>query len=373
MTIHFIVHDCFLQIGHTRAMIEVLRETPLAPGDRIRIICFTSEKKEILFPHKHEQVDIVTIPFKGLKPFLLKSVFFQLYTSLFKKRLIEDQGPIITMGVCSLIGTIVNVQFYHHDWEALYFKYNKGNLFKNIYKKILLRYLSLCENLYFKKQGLKFVFLSQFIADRVSKRFELSPENYQIAYSSVNFEHFMPKEELKPSELTQSYPVLQNLDPLKPTLLFVGAFERKGLPFLTENLPDNVNLIVIGQGEAQSAYKLPDAPHIFWIKHTKEIEKFYHLADAFIFPTFYEPFGLVVLEAAASGCEVYVSRDQVGASEIIEGLPGVHFIDSHNFKTQLQNISKVSRETKVENARKRKEAFAGLTWKDCAKKWQQIL
>jgi UDP-glucose:(heptosyl)LPS alpha-1,3-glucosyltransferase len=50
---------------------------------------------------------------------------------------------------------------------------------------------------------------------------------------------------------------------------------------------------------------------------TSEIERYYAAADAFVFPTTYDAFGMVVLEAMASGLPVF-SSDQAGAAELID-------------------------------------------------------
>ncbi len=384
MIIHFLVHDGVLEVGHTRAMMEVLRL--LANKDevkKIKLICLHGSSPEILIPDHPEKLEVITLPGKNLKPFMLKSLFFQFYTWFKKDQLITPEMPVITMGVCSFIGNIVNIQFYHQDWEQLYFKYNKGGWFKNLYKKIMLRYLSLCEDIYYKKANLKFGFLSQFIANNVSKRYQLNQRQFITAYSSVNFEEFLPPEgfstqklELLKAELTTSYPILKGLNPNRPTLLFVGAFERKGLPFLIESLPQNVNLIVVGKGEAHSAFELPKSDQIFAIDYTNEISKFYLLADAFIFPTYYEPFGLVVTEAVASGCQILVAKERVGASEIVGDMPGISMITDYSpdkFRNQLSNIKALDIETRLKWSLLRKEALSHYTWQLCADQWWELI
>ena len=381
MKIHFIVHDGVMEVGHTRAMMEVLRV--LASRDeveKIKLICYHADPPEKLIPNHPHKVEITTIPGGFLKPFLLKSLFFQIYTWIFKSKLVDPSMPIITMGVCSFIGNLVNIQFYHQDWEPLYFKYNKGPWYKNLYKAILLRYLSKCEDFYFNNSNLKFVMLSEFITKSLAKKYQLKPSQYTTAYSSVNFQEFLPPQDadedfyhhLK-SELIQKYPVLQNLNPSRPTLLFIGAFERKGLPFLLHHLPKEVDLIIVGKGEAHSSFSIPeDNKQLFHIPYTTEISKFYLLADAFIFPTHYEPFGLVVTEAVASGCQVFVSKEKVGASEIVKDMPGVAFIND-DFQNQLTSIRKLDMNTRHTWALARKEQLSHYTWELCAQKWWDVI
>ncbi len=381
MKIHFLVHDGVMEVGHTRAMMEVLRALAKREEvEKIKLICLHASAAEVLLPDNPEKLEIKIIPGNGLKPFLLKSLFFQIYTWIFRKSLVDSTMPVITMGVCSFIGNIVNIQFYHQDWEKLYFKYNKGGALKNLYKSILLRYLSLCEDIYYKRRDLKFVFLSQFIARSLSSRYQIKEGQSIIAYSSVNFQEFLPPQDfnrkLTLDELKNKYPVLKNLKENRPTLLFVGAFERKGLPYLMEELPDHVNFIIVGKGEAHSAFKVPKADNIFHIDYTTEIAQFYLIADAFIFPTHYEPFGLVVTEAVASGTQVFVAANRVGASEIVKGLPGVHFIEEnldYSLKAELSKIKRLDDKTRITWANQRREKLSQYTWELCEKGWWQIL
>jgi UDP-glucose:(heptosyl)LPS alpha-1,3-glucosyltransferase len=58
------------------------------------------------------------------------------------------------------------------------------------------------------------------------------------------------------------------------------------------------------------------APRVHFIPLSKQIERFYAAADAFVFPSVNDPFGMVLLEAMASGLPVF-SSDQAGAAELI--------------------------------------------------------
>jgi UDP-glucose:(heptosyl)LPS alpha-1,3-glucosyltransferase len=50
---------------------------------------------------------------------------------------------------------------------------------------------------------------------------------------------------------------------------------------------------------------------------SSSIERYYAAADAFVFPTTYDAFGMVLLEAMAAGLAVF-SSDQAGAAELID-------------------------------------------------------
>lgn len=64
------------------------------------------------------------------------------------------------------------------------------------------------------------------------------------------------------------------------------------------------------------AERLGIAARSHFLPPTQEIARFYAAADVFLFPTTYDAFGMVVLEAMAMGLPTIVSRD-AGAAELI--------------------------------------------------------
>lgn len=119
-------------------------------------------------------------------------------------------------------------------------------------------------------------------------------------------------------------------------LLFVGSgFERKGLKLLIEGLAHftapNYRLLVVGKGSAKPylkrAKKLNVDGKIRFLGHQSCVPPFYSIADIFILPTLYEPFGLVVLEAMLYEVPVIVSS-LAGVSElIVDGENGLRVDD----------------------------------------------
>ena len=70
---------------------------------------------------------------------------------------------------------------------------------------------------------------------------------------------------------------------------------------------------IIVSGSTRYVWKMPN---VRFLPPATSIERYYAAADAFVFPTTYDAFGMVVLEAMASGLPVF-SSDCAGAAELI--------------------------------------------------------
>lgn len=65
------------------------------------------------------------------------------------------------------------------------------------------------------------------------------------------------------------------------------------------------------------------ADRVIFHPRSKEVEKFFAAADCFVFPTIYDPFGLVITEAMAAGLPVITSRAAGAAELIADGADGL--------------------------------------------------
>ncbi len=111
-----------------------------------------------------------------------------------------------------------------------------------------------------------------------------------------------------------------------PLVITVGTgFRRKGIDLLLElwrwDAPRGAALVVVGNDQRLAAWRraareLP-GPVVF-TGPRRDIERLYAAADAFVLASIQDAFGMVVLEALASGLPVVTSR-MVGASEVLKG------------------------------------------------------
>ncbi len=123
-------------------------------------------------------------------------------------------------------------------------------------------------------------------------------------------------------------------------LFFVGRITpEKGLPILLRAMPrilshfPDVKLLVAGKNSERMQSMVENlhighAVHLLGFITDAERNCLYNTVEAAIFPSLYEPFGIVALEAMAAGCNVIVS-DVGGLSEVVHHM--------HNGLTVIAN------------------------------------
>lgn len=151
------------------------------------------------------------------------------------------------------------------------------------------------------------------------------------------------------------------LDPLpRPIFLFVGrlAVEKNIEAFLKLNLPGSK--VVVGNGplQARLAATYPDA-HFLGAFCGEKLAQVYASADVFVFPSLTDTFGIVLLEALASGLPV-AAFPVTGPLDVIgDSGTGVLAEDLQQAALGALNISR-------EHCRKHAVNF---TWKESARQF----
>ena len=143
-----------------------------------------------------------------------------------------------------------------------------------------------------------------------------------------------------------------------PVFLSVGrvAVEKNLEAFLDLDLPGTK--LVVGDGPARVALerKYPDAVFL-GARHGEELAEIYAASDIFVFPSKTDTFGLVLLEALASGLPV-AAFPVTGPRDVIGAAP-VGVLDEDLRKACLEALQ-ISRQACVEFA-------AGHTWQASAR------
>jgi glycosyltransferase involved in cell wall biosynthesis len=161
--------------------------------------------------------------------------------------------------------------------------------------------------------------VSRGVAGELTRGFPEMAEAVRTVPNGVDSEVFRPNAAARRAVRAEL-----GIDERVPLALFVGGdWERKGLAHARDALAltPEWHLAVAGPGQA--------APHLMraraaecesrlhFLGRVRDMPRVYAAADAFVFPTAYEAFPLVVLEAAACGLPLLVTRVN-GVDELLE-------------------------------------------------------
>ena len=110
---------------------------------------------------------------------------------------------------------------------------------------------------------------------------------------------------------------------------------------IKDSHPDT-KLLVVGkdnnvQKHVRLSRELGISDRVIFTGPQSDVKRFYASADIFVFPTLYEPFGNVCLEAMASGLPVITSRIN-GASEIMEEVDHLLLDEPSDVKTLAAKV-----------------------------------
>lgn len=167
---------------------------------------------------------------------------------------------------------------------------------------------------------------SQFMHEELQQYFAVPADKIDVIFNGVNTTAGADCTEAELTALRQHYaPHGEHL------LFFVGRIvHEKGLQILIRAMPrilaayPGTRLLVAGKNGQRMwplAYELGVENSVEFLGFISDRDRdcIYRIADAAIFPSLYEPFGIVALEAMACGCNVIVSHVG-GLREVVEHL-----------------------------------------------------
>ena len=201
------------------------------------------------------------------------------------------------------------------------------------------------------------------------------PDKVNVIYHGID-ECYFPQSEVVIKRVKNKYELK------KEYLLFVGTIskrkntERLVHAFSCSKVSRDLDMVLAGtisyQGEktlqAITKYNLDGKVKMLGYVEDSDLPALYSGAVGFVFPTFYEGFGLPILEAMACGTPVLAGN--VGAAREISGNFVVH-VDPLNTDEIAHGIDSL---TSIPQARIEKgiKYAAGFTWEHCARQTLDI-
>jgi UDP-glucose:(heptosyl)LPS alpha-1,3-glucosyltransferase len=161
---------------------------------------------------------------------------------------------------------------------------------------------------------------SQMVKDEIISTYKISPKKISVIHNGIKVKEIDYQQSF--NKLIKEFSIRED----QKILLYVGSgFERKGVKeFLNivSKLKDlDIKAFVVGKDKnieyyQQLSKELDIDRQVIFTGARGDVDDFYTISDIFLFPTHYEPFSNVVLEAMSFENAVFTTR-QNGASEIL--------------------------------------------------------
>jgi glycogen(starch) synthase len=166
---------------------------------------------------------------------------------------------------------------------------------------------------------------STFMREQVVDVFGVDEDRVEVIPNGIDPEELQPHDDAELRRLRSEFAA-----PDEPLVLLVGRlvyekgfqFALEALPAIIERLP-KTRFVVAGSGtheeelrkQAEELGLMEHGTFVGWIGDDV-LHSLYRIADVCVVPSIYEPFGLVALEAMASGCPCIVA-DTGGLREVV--------------------------------------------------------
>jgi len=221
--------------------------------------------------------------------------------------------------------------------------------------------------------------ISQYSKDAIVKYFDINPNKVVVTSLGVDEKYKVCKDRkiLNSTRLKYKLPI--------KFILYVGTLEpRKNVPgllraYLRLAKKNQIPLVIVGKkgwryAEIFKTIEASNSKNMFiFLGHVpdEDLPIIYNLASVFVYPSFYEGFGLPILEAMSCGCPVITSN----TSSLPEVSGGASIlINPYKIQTLTKAISDVLskdelRKSMIEKGLKQASKFS---WEKCAKQTLEV-
>jgi UDP-glucose:(heptosyl)LPS alpha-1,3-glucosyltransferase len=244
-------------------------------------------------------------------------------------------------GVCGRRQNVVTAHICNVAWFAAVDRYEVPQSWR---KKLFRWIVTAAERMTYRPQAAeRFIAVSERVR-RDLTRYHGLDDQVRVVYHGTDAERFRPSH-----QAAWRVPLRAELKLAEHVVaaLYVGYWQKAGRAIVGAlALVPNVKLIVVSRtpessirAEARAA-GVEDRLH--FLPPTDEIHRYYAAADLFLFPTFYDTFGLVLTEAMASGLPVITNREAGAAELIVDGESGLLTNDAWNIDEIAAALQKLA-------------------------------
>lgn len=401
----FVIHHLNPWGGHDRSTLEIVKRISRSMPVEIHSYSLDDPELEAADPSASTWG---TFSFHPVRPQLRRPAllmfnhfFVNTWWSLRARPWLERRPrPLIhSTGAASWVSDVIQVQFVQAAWEKKLRSLDpsvyrlpstrSGPVFRRwvraAYHDSLLRYNLWAEKRIYRPDK-TYIAIAHSVARELMENFGIPRERIHVIHHGVDSRTFRPATSEEDRKDREALRAELGVGPRELAVAFVGEYERKGLAtaisalaLLPEELRARTRLLAVGGGDRKGFERLASEKgvgrQVVLLGHRKDIPRVYRACDAFLLPTLYEPFGLVILEAMASGLGVVVSRLAGGAELIEDGKSGKLLDDPSDPSEMARALGEVlgDDELRVALGRLARETAVRRSWDQVAAEYRQVL
>lgn len=200
------------------------------------------------------------------------------------------------------------------------------------------------------KRATKIIAISQMVKDNIVNTYKIDPNKISVIYPGIQLKEINYQKSI--DKLSQEFSLTKDCS----IISYVGSgFRRKGVREFLQIISKldnvaNIKAFIIGKEKNMPYYQnltkeLCIEKQVIFTGARKDVEDFFTISDIFLFPTHYEPFGNVVLEAMNFKSVVFTTK-QCGGSELLDSefiMPSPDDISViHKINNLLENRNKLA-------------------------------
>ena len=290
---------------------------------------------------QNPQVRWVSFPDKRLATQLLRCVSFDRRSAAWLRQHRHEFDVVQVYGATTSAPSDVNTaQFVHSAW--LRSPVHISRMRHDFYGAYQWLYTSL--NARWEKAAFQRATVVIAVSQQVGRELEaigIPQERIRVILNGVDLEEFSPG---KADRQQFGFPEAASV------ALFAGDIRtnRKNLDTVLNALvqvPD-IHLAVVGGTSGSSYPKLAEElgvkERVHFLGYRRDLPEIMRAVDFFVFPSRYEPFGMVVTEAMASGLPV-ITTETTGAAEVVTPACGIVLSDSEDTEGLSQALNLLTR------------------------------
>jgi glycosyltransferase involved in cell wall biosynthesis len=349
-----VAHDIGSVGGMERQLAELVTGLARA-GHRVTVIARTCALPE------GENVEFHRVRGPS-RPVLLAYPWFMLVASFMLHR--RRRGVVNATGAIVLNHVdVIAVHYCHQVGPA---NPSRSTWLFRVHAKVVGYMLRLGERLCFNiNRPSNFVCVSDGVAGDVREHYSRLADRVVTIANGVDTETFAPgvrRDEARALRAALEIPAERLV------AVFVGSeWERKGLQPLLRALPSapEWTLVVAGGGDERRYRELADAlgvgSAVRWLGVSRDVALVYAMADALVFPSSYEAFSLVTLEAAASGLPILATPVNGVRELVADGQSG--FLISQEPEVIADRLRRLASDPALRTSMGRAAREAGLAFR----------